>query len=67
MWIDIEDKECQEMLVKITDEEGNPTGKKIIIIQSFDLYFKEIGEGQVSNRITPLLMRLEYPRLSLQC
>ena len=45
MWIDIEDKECQEMLVKITDEEGNTTGKKIIIIQSFDLYFKEIGEG----------------------
>ena len=39
------------MLVEITDEEGNPTGKKSIVISSFYIYSKKIGEGQGSDRI----------------
>ena len=36
---------------KTTTEEGRPTEKKIIATQSFDLYSKEIGEIQGSDRI----------------
>ena len=40
MWIDIEDKECQQMIHEVKDKEGNPTGKQKIVIPAFYLYSK---------------------------
>ena len=54
MWIDIEDKEYQQMIHEVKDKEGNPTGKQKIVIPAFDLYSKEVGEGQGYDRITTL-------------
>ena len=54
MWIDIEDKECQQMIHEVKDKDGNPTGKQKIVIPAFDLYSKEVGEGQGYDRITTL-------------
>ena len=52
MWIDIEDEQTKDMLVEIKDNEGNPTGKQRILIPAFDIYSKEIGEGQGRDRVT---------------
>ena len=52
MWIDIEDEQSKDMLVDIKDNEGNSTGKQRIMIPAFDIYCKEVGEGQGRNRVT---------------
>ena len=44
MWIDIEDKECQQMIHEVKDKEDNPTRKQKIVISAFDLYSTEVGE-----------------------
>ena len=54
MWIDIEEKECQQMIHEVKDKEGDPTRKQRIVIPAFDLYSKEVGEGQGYDRITTL-------------
>ena len=54
MWIDIEDTECQQMIHEVKDKEDNPTGKQKIVIPAFDLYSKEVGEGQGYDCITTL-------------
>ena len=52
MWIYVEDEQTKDMLVEIKDNEGNPTGKQRILIPAFNIYSKEVGEGQGQNRVT---------------
>ena len=54
MWINLEDKEYQQMIHEVKDKEGNPTRKQEIVIPAFDLYSKEVKEGQGYDRITTL-------------
>ena len=51
MWIDLDDDESKPMLINISDNEGKPTGKKILITV-FDLYSKEISDDTGIKRIT---------------
>ena len=36
MWIDIEDKVYEEMLVGVNNKDGKPVGRKHVIILTFD-------------------------------
>ena len=42
------------MIHEVKDKEGNPIGKQKKLIPAFDLYSKEVGEGQGYYRITTL-------------
>ena len=46
IWIDIGDEQSKDILVDIKDIEGNSTGNQRIVIPAFDIYSKEVGEGQ---------------------
>ena len=50
MWIDIEDKVYEEMLVGVNNKDGKPVGRKHVIILTFDWYSKEAEEGQDRDR-----------------
>ena len=54
MWINLEDKECQQMIHEVNDKEDNSTGKQKLMIPVFDLYSKEVGEEQEYDCITIL-------------
>lgn len=54
VWIDIEDKESKGISIEIKDSEGRPTGKQRISIPLFDLYSKEISEGQGHDSVTTI-------------
>ena len=58
MWINLEDKEYQQMIHEVKDKEGNTTGKQKIVIPAFDLYSKKVGERQGYDRITTLVYEI---------
>ena len=45
MWIDLDDEESAPMVHQIKDSARNCKGKQIIVIPAFDLYSKEVGDG----------------------
>ena len=52
MWIDLDDEESAPMVHQIKDSSGKLTGKQKIIIPAFDLYSKEVGDGNGNERVT---------------
>ena len=52
MWIDLNDAESAPMIHQIKDTSGKETGQQKIVIPAFDLYSKEIGDGNGNERIT---------------
>ena len=52
MWIDLDDEESAPLIHQVTDKKGNPTGQQKIIIPAFDLYSKEVGDGNGNERVT---------------
>ena len=57
MWIDIEYVQSKDILIDIKDADGNLTGKQLIVIPAFDIYSKEVGEGQGRDRSQHSLMK----------
>ena len=51
MWIDLNDEESAPMIHQIKDS-SEKTGQQKIVIPAFDLYSKEIGDGNGNERIT---------------
>ena len=52
MWIDLDDEESAPLIHQIKYNKGNPTGKQKIVIPTFDLYSKEVGDGNGNERVT---------------
>ena len=52
MWIDLDDKESAPLIYQIKDTKGKPTGQQKIVIPTFDLYSKEIGDDNGNERVT---------------
>ena len=52
MWVDLDDEECAPLIHQIKDSSGNNTGKQKIVIPAYDLYGKEIGDGNENDRVT---------------
>ena len=52
MWVDLDDEECAPLIHQIKDSSGNNTGQQKIVIPAYDLYGKEIGDGNGHNRVT---------------
>jgi len=52
MWIDLNDEESAPMIHQIKDSFGKERGQQKIVIPAFDLYSKEIGDGNGNERIT---------------
>ena len=45
MWIDLDDKDCKQMIHQEIDTNGHPTGKERITIPTFDLHSHDVGDG----------------------
>ena len=45
MWIDLDDEESAPLIHQIQNNKRNPTGQQKIVIPAFDLYIKEVGDG----------------------
>ena len=52
MWIDLDDEENTPMIHEIKDSTGKPTGKLKIVLPVFDLYNKEVQDGNGNERVT---------------
>ena len=52
MWIDLDDEESAPLIHQIKDNKGNSTGQQKIVIPAFDLYSKEVGDGNGNERVT---------------
>ena len=52
MFIDLNDEESAPMIHQVKDSSGKETGQQKIVIPTFDLYSKEIGDGNGQERIT---------------
>ena len=52
MWIDLNDEESAPMIHQVKDSSGKETGQQKIVIPTFDLYSKEIGDGNGHECIT---------------
>ena len=52
MWVDLDDEECAPLIHQIKDSSGNNTGQQKIVIPAYDLYGKEIGDGNGHDRVT---------------
>jgi len=52
MWIDLDDEESAPLIHQVKDNKGNPTGQQKIILPAFDLYSKEVGDGNGNERVT---------------
>ena len=52
MWIDLDDEENAPLIYQIKDNKGKPTGKQKNLIPVFDLYSKELGDGNGNERVT---------------
>ena len=52
MWIDVDDEESAPLIHQIKGIEGKPTGQQKIVIPTFDLYSKEVGDGNGNERVT---------------
>ena len=52
MWIDLNDEEYTPLIHQIKDSSGKNTGQQKIVIPVFDLYSKEIGDGNGNERVT---------------
>ena len=58
MWIDLDDEESAPLIHQIKDNKGNPTGKQKNVIPDFDLYSKEIGDGNGNERVTTFAYKI---------
>ena len=52
MWIDLDDEESAQFNNQIKDNKGKPTGQQKIVIPAFDLYSKEVGNGNGNERVS---------------
>ena len=52
MWIDLDDEESAPLIHQVKDNKGNPTGQQKIILPAFDLYSKDVGDGNGNERVT---------------
>ena len=52
MWIDLDDEESAPMVHQIKYSSGKLTGTQKIIIPAFDLYSKEVGDGNGNGKVT---------------
>ena len=52
MWIDLVYNETRRIMHPILDTKGKPTGSKRIVLPAFDLYSKNIGNGNGDQRIS---------------
>ena len=52
MWVDLDDEECAPLIHQIKDSSGKTTGQQKIVIPAYDLYGKEIGDGNGNDRVT---------------
>ena len=50
--IDLDDEENFPLIHQIKDNKGKPTGQQKIAIPSFDVYSKEVGDGNGNKRVT---------------
>ena len=52
MWIDLDDEESAPTIHQIKDIKRKPTGQQKIVIHAFNLYSKEVGDGNGNERVT---------------
>ena len=52
MWINLDDEESTPLIHQIKDNKGKPTGQQKIVIPAFDLYSKEVGDGNGNEKVT---------------
>ena len=58
MWIYLNDEESAPMIHQIKDSSGKETRQQKIVIPAFDLYSKEIGDGNGNERITTFVYKI---------
>ena len=58
MWIDLNDEESAPMIHQVKDSSGKETGQQKIVIPTFDLYSKKIGDGNGHERITTFVYEI---------
>ena len=52
IWIELDDEESVPLIHQIKDNKGKPTGQQKIAIPPFDVYNKEVGDGNGNERVT---------------
>ena len=52
MWFNVDDEESAPMIIQIEDSAGKFTGKQRIVIPTFDLYSKEVGDSNGKKKVT---------------
>lgn len=62
MWIDLDDEDSQDMIHQELDTKGHPTGKERIIIPTFDLHSRKVGDGTGKDRVTMFAYEIRCAR-----
>ena len=52
MWIDLDDEESARLIHQVKDNKGNPTGQHKTILPAFDIYSKDVDDGNGNERVT---------------
>ena len=58
MWIDLDDKERAQMIHQIKDIKGIYTGQQEFVIPAFNLYSKEVGDGNGNEKLTTFVYEI---------